>query len=493
MPYILQSGSKTNPFTGAVGEYKYTYPIREGSRQELDLRPGSDLHQKIIDKCVTAYALNSARVIAERHPTWRAMDDTLQGYIDLSQEEQEAIAEDPRIPVSIVFPYSYAILETLISYMVTAFFPEPMFRYEGNGPEDTAGAFLLQALINLHCVRNKVALNLHTFFRDINAYGLGVVSPQWQLTRGMKITKSPTGILDSEGIFAEDGEETILEEGVIFEGNILENIDPYRYLPDPNVSVHDVQRGAFVGWLSTESYVDLLSKEQYGEGEVFNVKYLRHLSHKFSSIFGSSAIVNKNHRFSPGAINFNLRDEIDSVDLLHMYVKLIPEEWELGKSEYPEKWFFTIGNDSVVLQAKPLGLHHNMYPTCVAAPDFDGYSPVTHSRLEIISGMQTIINWMFNSHVTNVRKCINDMLIVDPYLVNMRDLETSKPGKLIKLRRPAWGKGIENAVHQLSVTDITARNMTDVSLIVQYMQQATGTDDATMGNLRQGGPETHRC
>ena len=146
MPYILQSGSKKNPFMGAVGEYKYTYPLREGSRQELDLRPGSDLHQRIIDKCVSAYALNSASVIAERHPTWRAMDDTLQGYIDLSQEEQEAIAEDPRIPVSIVFPYSYAILETLISYMVTAFFPEPMFRYEGNGPEDTAGAFYFKLL-----------------------------------------------------------------------------------------------------------------------------------------------------------------------------------------------------------------------------------------------------------------------------------------------------------------------------------------------------------
>ena len=141
-------------------------------------------------------------------------------------------------------------------------------------------------------------MNLHTFFRDINAYGLGVVSPQWQLTRGMKITKSPVGFLDSDGATHIEGTETILEEGVIFEGNILENIDPYRYLPDPNVSVHDVQRGAFVGWLSTESYVDLLSKEQYGEGEVFNVKYLRHLSHKFSTIFGSSAIVNKNHRFS---------------------------------------------------------------------------------------------------------------------------------------------------------------------------------------------------
>lgn len=489
MPYILRSGSRNNEFLGEPRDYKYDYPV-DNQGHQLDFTPGSDLHQKIVDRLVNNYAINSARVIAKRHDVWREMDDKLIGYIELSEKEIEIKARDPRKPVSIVFPYTYAILETLISYMVTAFFPEPMFRYEGNGPEDVPGAYLLQALINLHCVRNKVALNLHTFFRDINAYGVGVVSPQWRVDRGVRHFNAPIGFLDPTGVPTVVGTERSSEPGVLFEGNILENIDPYRYLPDPTVSIHDVQRGQFVGWVSTENYMDLLSQEQYQEDiELFNVRYLRHLSHKYSTIFGESAIVAQSQRFHNVVGGINLRDEIDSVDLLNIYVKLIPEEWELGDGEYPEKWLFTVGNDSILLRAKPLGLDHGMFPVCVSAPDFDGYSPVAHSRLEIIKGMQTVVDWMFNSHVANVRKAINDTLIVDPLLVNMRDLEDPEPGKLVRLRRPAWGKGITNAVYQLAVTDITSRNMSDVQLIVNYMQQAAGTDDATMGNLRQSGPE----
>jgi hypothetical protein len=91
--------------------------------------------------------------------------------------------------------------------------------------------------------------------------------------------------------------------------------------------------------------------------------------------------------------------------------------------------------------------------------------------------------------VANVRKAINDMLIVDPYLINVNDLKDPEPGKLVRLRRPAWGRGVTDAVQQLGVTDITAQNIQDVLFIIQYMQQISGTDNPVMGSLRRGGPE----
>ena len=48
--------------------------------------------------------------------------------------------------------------------------------------------------------------------------------------------------------------------------------------------------------------------------------------------------------------------------------------------------------------------------------------------MEILQGMQTIVDWMFNSHVVNVRKAINDVLVIDPYLLNVNDLENVEAG-----------------------------------------------------------------
>jgi hypothetical protein len=79
------------------------------------------------------------------------------------------------------------------------------------------------------------------------------------------------------------------------------------------------------------------------------------------------------------------------------------------------------------------------------------------------------------------------MLIVDPSLINMEDLANPEPGKLVRLRRSAWGRGTSGAVEQLKVSDITARNMQDAEQIMALMQRASAATDATMGIQRSGG------
>jgi hypothetical protein len=79
------------------------------------------------------------------------------------------------------------------------------------------------------------------------------------------------------------------------------------------------------------------------------------------------------------------------------------------------------------------------------------------------------------------------MLIVDPSLVNMEDLENPSPGKLIRLRRSAWGRGVAGAVEQLKIQDITSNNMRDAEQIMSLMQKASAATDSTMGIQRSGG------
>jgi hypothetical protein len=224
------------------------------------------------------------------------------------------------------------------------------------------------------------------------------------------------------------------------------------------------------------------------DSDLFNVKYLRHVTQKASNVLGTEMGKRRNARnpIAEGSRNSLITDPVDQ---LHMYCKLIPKDWKLGDRTTPEKWLFTIAADSIIIRAQPMNLYHNLFPVAVCAPDFDGYSPVAYSRLEILSGMQTTIDWLFNSHIANVRKAINDVLVVDPYMININDLADPGPGGLVRLRKPAWGKGVKDAVMQLNVVDITRQNIGDVQAIIQYMQTIGGTDNAIMGSLREGGPD----
>lgn len=459
-------------------DYEYEYP------DGLKLRPGSDLHRSLVNK-ILQRARESRNIMSRRFENWNKIDKTLTAYTDIDTAEEKVQSKDERKPVSVVFPYSYAMLETLLTYLTMAFFQDPIFRYEGVSPEDTIGAILLELTVALHCDKTKVPLNLHTQFRDSLAYGIGVVAPGWEVRRGRRTARKEGFLYSALGRVMRTGFLKTSEEKVLFEGNKLDNIDPYRYLPDPNVGVHEVQKGEFVGWVARDNYMDMLTTEQ-DDDSMFNVKYIKHVKNK-RSIYSTEE--SERERKYGGALSNLAYATTNRVDNIYMFIKLIPKDWKLSPRETPEKWLFGLCNDSIIFKATPTEMDHNLFPVAVAAPDFDGYSSTPVARLEVMYGLQHILDWLFNSHIANVRKAINDMLVVDPYLVNINDLKDPKPGKLIRLRRPAWGRGVEKVVQQLKVEDITRSNIADSVYITQWMEKIAAADASAMGALRQGGPE----
>lgn len=479
MPNVIR-GESTYKDTSEMKAANYNYDYPEG----LDLKPGSKLHEKIKEKLLER-TRESHRAMEPRFDSWNKVDHVLTAYIEADAQEIAVQAKDSRKPVSIVFPYSYAMMETLLTYLMMAFIQDPIFRYEGYSPEDTVGAMLLELVVKRHTEKSKVALNLHTMFRDALAYGVGTVSPAWEVKKGKRVTKQAINLDLGMGQVISRNEK-VMKESITYEGNILRNINPYLYLPDPHVAVHDVQAGEFVGWMVRDNLMNLLSEEENSD-YMFNVKYLKQLKNRTSSYYQdySERTKKTTNKYEPpfDAESFN------KVDLIYMHVNLIPKDWELGTKETPQKWLFCLAGDEVILECRPMDLNHDLYPVAIAAPEFDGYSGSPISRLEILYGLQGVLDFMFNSHVTNVRKAINDMIIVDPQMINMKDLENPEPGKLIRLRRPAWGRGVKDVAMQLKVEDVTRQNIADSAYIVQWMQKVSATDDAVMGSLRTGGPE----
>src|SRR5699024_11071291 len=240
------------------------------------------------------------------------------------------------------------------------------------------------------------------------------------------------------------------------------------------------QDAEFVGFVRRTNYYNLLPED--GKGAVFNVRYLK--GKDCTSRYWGSQRDQKAQTTTVGDTSV-----LRPVDVVYLYINIIPKDWGLGDYEEPEKWLFAIAADKYIIQAQPLDLDHNMFPVAVCAPTFDGYSSAPLSRLELLGGMQELLDWLLNSHVANVRKTINDMIIYDPYMLNTADLTDPKPGKLVRARRAAWGKDIRGSIQQLQINDVTRQHIADAQLTMGLMNQISGADDAMMGTLRQGGPE----
>ena len=482
MPNIVY-GNTASDASETYQNVTYTYA------KGIDLRPDSKLHKKIIDR-VVRMADDSYAQMSKRHTVWNNIDDTLKVYIPADDAEKRLKSQDRRRPTSIVVPYSYATIETIMAYLTKGLLSDSVFQYEGVAPEDTLPAKLLELAVNQHVRRFKSDLEMHTSLRDSLAYGFGASTVTWSEVWGKRTVLEEIPMYGMFGSSQSTVKNKVNKEALLFEGNEVIAIDPYKFLPDPNVSIHNIQNGDFAGWIEFQSFTKLLSDENAGAGYV-NVKHLRTGKYLNMTSKYSTDVSKRIAKREPQ--NTDTSSKRNYTTLIHMYVRLIPKEWGLPGSDtntsgdFPEIWLFTIANEMLVIRAMPLGLNHNRYPIAVAAPDYDGYSITPLSRMELIDGLQTTLNWMFNSHITNVRKSINDMLVVDPSLINMEDLANPEPGKLIRLRRSAWGRGTAGAVEQLKVTDITARNMQDAEQIMALMQRASAATDATMGIQRSGG------
>lgn len=464
MPSIVTGNTDYGAYSSIGDKYEYQYP--EG----LNLRPDTDLHRRIVTKIIQRVA-KSHEYFSTRRRSWKEIDKTLTAYIPTSEAEEKIKRKDSRKPVSIVFPHSYAILETIVSSLGSLFLTPPIFKYSGVSGEDTVGAMLLEKVIQAHCKKFKADLVMHTAFKDSIAYGLGATFMMWKQKWGYRTQN----IIEADGTLYKTSEPALL-----FEGNELQNIDPYLLILDPTYGAQRIQNSEFVGFITRTNYYNLIASDN--NGGVFNVRYLRDSSF-LSQYYAAKRDTNEQKREETDT------SVLQPVDVLYIYINIIPKEWGVGESDLPEKWLFALAGDRVILQAQPLNLDHDMFPVAVCAPTFDGYSAAPLGRLELMGGMQELLNWFFNSHVANVRKTINDMIIYDPFVLNSEDIANPEPGKLVRARRAAWGKDIRGSIMQLQVNDITRQNINDASVVMSLMNKVSGADDILQGSLRSGGPE----
>jgi len=449
----------------------------------FDFKPGTMLHDEIVAKIHTR-ALEAQGAIKPRYAEWEKIDHTLTSYVNLDDAEKKVQEGDDRKPLSIVVPVSYATIETLLTYYSSTFLDSPIFRYDETEPDDLYKVAMLEHVIDFQTRKSRMGLDLHTNWRDGFAYGMGVSVLDWKKVIAYRTRrKQDMGFISRAlGIVIPSLNEPVREEEIMYEGNYLIPVDVYNFLPDPNVAIDKVDDMEFIGYLSRDNYFNLLTEEEMEGSSLFNIKYLSEMKGGLKSVlFRDIAKGKKDFRGSDNTT------QSSPVDLTSLYIKIIPSDWELGDSDSPEIWLFTLAADSVLVQAEPLGFDHNQFPVIVNAPEYDGHGSLPVSKLEIIYGMQHTIDWLISSHIANVRKAIHDVTLVDPYLVNMNDVTDPKPGGIWRLRRAAWGRGVKDVAMQFPVNDVTRGHIADTGFFVDLINRISSSSDILQGVMRSGG------
>lgn len=463
-----------------VTDFKYKYP------DGLDLSPDSEAHKTIVS-FITERIRDSHGVMSARYDTWRDIDRVMSVFVQPTlnetarvNEEERLTSAKARIPKAIVIPISFAIKEILMTYSTVTILDEPIFRYRATDKGDVFGALAHEAIAQYQSSKRKMPLMLHNVLGDSYQYGTGFCGVDWDIEYAWKTIPEVSRVKKAlSGLF---GDETARERVKHYEGNNLTSFDPYKVYPDPNVPIEQIQKGEFFAWLEETNYYDLLSREQSqpdDERYFFNAKYMNlQGTAGLSSMLGYDKSA-RGERFNIAARSGGSYTR--PVDVIWIVAKLIPKELSLGRNEYPEKWLFGLAADTTIVHARKLPYDHDMIPVGVCAPFADGHSVCPVSPVEVSYGQQKAVDFSWNNRQDFLTLAAKLRMIVDPYLINIPDLEDPER-QFVRMRKSGWGLGkITESYSQLAFNDVTANNINDIAFLRDLMQYSTGALDSVAG------------
>lgn len=463
----------------------------------VELRYGTPEHDRVRE-AIRQRREMSRQKMADRYSKWSDMEDRAQAYITPTENDSRRDAErkagKPQY-TTIEIPYSFAMLLTAHTYWTSVFLSRnPVFQYDGRHGETQQKTLALEAVIDYQLTVGDWLVPLYIWLMDMGKYGIGVIGNYWADDYAItSVTKDvPVSYLGLEvpGKFKKV-RETIRIPG--YSGNKLYNVRPQDFFPDPRVSIARFQEGEFCGRRTELGFNTILRRAT--DGVYFNLEAVKRNMEKWGMKRedGSSRLILPDPMetfYNSSAGNSDTKRAKSFLEVFELTVELSPQEWGLGKSDYPEKWVFSLINDEVVVGAQPQGLYHDSFAFDVIEYEVEGYALAKRSMLEILDPLNTTLSWLFNSHMHNVRKTINDQLVVDPSRVVMKDLTDPNAGRLVRLKPEAYGTDPKLAVNQLQTVDITRSHMQDALVVIDMMQRLTGVVDNVMGQVNSGGRKT---
>lgn len=459
------------------------------ARYTLELTEKNPLTKKILRELKARHKI-AERARREYHDKWTRAEERTLAYLpessaDAARRNQRDTSGKP-VYTTIQVPYSYAVLMSSHTYWTSVFFGRnPIHQFSGLHGETERQVQAMEALIGYQVEVGEMPGPYYIWLYDAGKYGQGVLGHYWcrQKIHYGQLAEDEQGNLY---------QATMEIEG--YQGNKVYNLSVWDSFPDPRVPLTRFQEGEFfiarrvLGWTQIVQRDDegYYMKEAMGRLKK-NVSEAKPRENGASALKKPEDVAN----FTWLGESSEKPDHPAAAVLFECYVNLIPRDWGLGSTSYPQQWCFTTNEDfSILLGATPVGYVHGKFPFDILEMEIEGYGLYNRGIPEIVEPIQHTMDWLLNTHFYNVRASLNNQFLMDPSRVVVKDVKNSGPGFIWRLRPEAYGSDLSKVFMQIPVQDVTKSHMIDFQNMFGIGEKALGVNEQIMGAFSSGGRKT---
>ena len=444
--------------------------------------PESEFHKQMLKESLDLLKMSRSKMV-KKYADWDLFQQVYKG--ERTMDNKDIQARERKEPEKMVVPLTFAQIQAFISFCFSIYTQrDRFFELVGSGVEDWKPAKIAEALLQRDLNHNQWNVHLYQLLLNISRFGLGVIEHSWTKETQMQWVNAPQPATPDLGGVAMNFQtpQMALQEVVSYLGNRIETVSPYRFFPDPRMPIGRLQEGEFCASECDVSPIWLKKMQRWG------------------MLTGCDKVPDMASNAWEWRLDNGMRSDVTydrangkqkgGVIFTKLQREIIPKDYKLdsgkplGPEDYPIKYIICIANDSRVLKCEPLNYLHNKFTYDAAQLHPDEMISLNAGIAETINELQSVITWLFNSRITNVRKIIQDRMVVDPEGVNMADVADRK--SVIRLKPGASRSGVERWISQLSTQDVTQGHIDDATALGQIMQLVTGINDNASGQYSSG-------
>jgi hypothetical protein len=419
------------------------------------------------------------------YPIWDRNDMVYRGERRLDEADRKALGRGE--PAKVIVPLSYSQVQTFVAFCSMLYTQRDYFyEMEGSGAEDEKAAQLGQAVVERDLEHNKFkGILLTQWLTDIGRFGIGILKSSWAPETCPQVVQVPDpAYVPQPGLPMPVQPPMIdqVQEVTKYLGNKIVSVSPYRWFPDTRLPITRYREGEFCADEVELSRAELEKMQERGEveglSEVPNVTADMLENRRPVAVSGANLITDPNlsKRF---------------IIITEVQIRLNPAKTEIAdgvfldpEMDYEVVYIVWLANDSRIIKIEDGGYEHNEF-THDAAQFFNDQNRLINFGLsELLAPSQDVLDWLMNARITNVRKVIQNQLVVDPRYVEMQDLIARNP--VLRLKSTATGLTIDSYIKQLNVVDVTTGHLQDMANVAGFAKEASGISENLLGQFASG-------
>lgn len=424
------------------------------------------------------------RVIGSRSRRWNDVEDIWRAYVNPDERNEQSGKLQYPWEESIIVPYTYALGQAIGAYLYTIFTSQqPLQQLQPASGDYVKSADRMELVLDHYARQSAANLLLWGWLLDAIKYGTGISKTLWQ-TEVNRVPQSVRQPISLMGVALGTTQRTVMREMKTYDGPKSWCVDPWMFYPDPRMPIARFQEGTFVGELQWTSWMTLKSLEKSADNPDGIYEDVDEIPR-----WGYSQALSI-YRQSKRLMAMGLPDLFQEPTYLHdrgyvlleeLWAKIVPSDLGLGPGKRPEMWVFSLANRGKVIRKERVRDSHGKFPYSAWEFSPDLHTTQNPGMAEIVMPLQHFLDWLFNSHMENTRKALNNEFVVDPQRVYVEDITDPAPYRVIRLRPEYMGTDVRDAIWQLPVQDVTRNHLQDVQMIFDLMQRVSAALDALMG------------